>query len=108
MWGHAESQRLQKRLETQVDKSEQVNEVVTNDKLTLTTETINNFASAFNGVTFLDLMVVTGDEDANVVRLQVETHAANARVVESLTMLQVRMLLSCIDVGDVDMDLDKF
>ena len=45
---------MRKRLEMQVDKSEQVNEVVTNDNLTLTTGTINNFASAFNGVTFLD------------------------------------------------------
>ena len=99
---------MRKRLETQVDKSERVNEVVTNDKLTLTMETIDNFAGAFNGVAFLDQMVITRDEDADVVCLQVETHAANARVVESLTMLQVRMLLSCINVGNVNMDLDKF
>ena len=99
---------MRKRLETQVDKSERVNEVVTNDNLTLTTGTIDNFAGVFNGVTFLDQMVVTRDGDADVVRLQVETHAANARVVESSTTLQVRMLVSCIDVGDVDQDLDKF
>ena len=70
--------------------------------------TIDNFAGAFNGVAFLDQMVVTRDGDADVVCLQVETHAANTRVVESSTTLQVRMLVLCIDVGDVDQDLDKF
>ena len=40
---------------------------------------IDDFTGTFHGVALLDETVVTEDGDTDVVRLQVETHAANAR-----------------------------
>ena len=44
-----------------------------------TNRNIDNLAGIFHSVTLLDEMVITEDGDTDVVRLQVETHATNAR-----------------------------